>query len=73
MSRLEVDPENRVILHSHPTYTLAMNFVHPLDEKSFTHTLWAMHGIYGAGRTIDEVFGLAETFGVKYREDFLDI
>ncbi len=104
MARLEVDPDNRVIMHSHPTNTLAMNFVHELDEKSFTHTLWemctecivvfpdgvgilpwmlcgtnsigeatakkmkdfrlvvwSMHGIYGAGKTLDETFGLIET------------
>ena len=104
IARLKVDPENRVVMHSHPTYTLAMNFVHSLDEKEFTHTLWemctecivvfpegvgvlpwmlcgtseigaatakkmeqfrlvvwAMHGIYGAGRTLDETFGLIET------------
>ena len=104
IARLKVDPENRAVMHSHPTHTLAMNFVHSLDEKSFTHTLWemctecivvfpegvgvlpwmlcgtseigaatakkmeqfrlvvwAMHGIYGAGRTLDETFGLIET------------
>ena len=104
MARLKVDPENRVVMHSHPTNTLAMNFVHELDEKKFTHTLWemctecivvfpdgvgilpwmlcgtdeigkatakkmeefrlviwAMHGIYGAGKTMDENFGLIET------------
>ena len=104
MARLSVDPENRVVMHSHPTNTLAMNYVHELDEKKFTHTLWemctecivvfpegvgvlpwmlcgtteigkataekmkefrlvvwAMHGIYGAGKTLDETFGLIET------------
>ena len=104
MARLSVDPENRVVMHSHPTNTLAMNYVHELDEKKFTHTLWemctecivvfpdgvgvlpwmlcgtsetgratakkmkefrlviwAMHGIYGAGKTMDETFGLIET------------
>lgn len=104
MARLKVDPENRVVMHSHPTNTLAMNYVHPLDEKQFTHTLWemctecivvfpdgvgvlpwmlcgtneigeataekmkefrlviwGMHGIYGAGKTMDETFGLIET------------
>ena len=104
MSRLSVDPENRIIMHSHPTYTLAMNYVHELDEKKLTHTLWemctecivvipdgigvlpwmpcgtneigvataekmkeyrlvvwGMHGIYGAGKTMDEAFGLIET------------
>ena len=39
MARLSVDPENRVVMHCHPTYTLAMNYVHELDEKKFTHTL----------------------------------
>ena len=40
MARLKVNPNNRVILHCHPTHTLAMNYVHELDEKKFTHTLW---------------------------------
>lgn len=104
ISRLSVDPENRVVIHSHPTNTLAMNYVHELDEKKFTHTLWemctecivvfpdgvgvlpwmlcgtneigeataekmkefrlviwAMHGIYGAGKNLGEAFGLIET------------
>ena len=104
MARLEVNPNNRVIMHTHPTYTLAMNHVHELDDKKFTHTLWEMctecivvfpdgigvlpwmvcgnneigvataekmkeyrlvvwglHGIYGAGKDIDEAFGLIET------------
>ena len=104
MARLAVDPENRVVMHSHPTHLLAMTYVHPLDTASFTHTLWqmgtecvvvfpegvevlpwmlcgtdeigsataekmrtarlvvwAMHGIYGAGKTLDETFGLIET------------
>lgn len=104
MARLRHDPENRVIVHSHPTNTLAMTFIHPLTDKEFTHTLWqmntecivvfpdgigvlpwmvcgtneigeataakmeeyrlvvwAMHGIYGAGKDLDEAFGLIET------------
>ena len=104
MARLAVDPENRVVMHTHPTYTLAMNFVHELDDKKFSHSLWemctecivifpegigvlpwmlcgtnsigeataakmhdfrvviwGMHGVYGAGRTMDETFGLIET------------
>ena len=104
MARLSVDKDNRVVIHSHPTNTLAMNFVHELDEKKFTHTLWemctecivvfpdgvgilpwmlcgtneigeatarkmkefrlviwGMHGIYGAGKSLDETFGLIET------------
>ena len=42
MARLSVNPENRVVMHTHPTHTLAMNYVHELDEKKFTHTLWEM-------------------------------
>ena len=104
MARLKANPENRVILHCHPTYTLAMNYVHELDEKKFTRTLWqtctecmvvfpdgvgvlpwmlcgtneigeatakkmeefrlviwGLHGLYGAGKDIDEAFGLVET------------
>ena len=104
MARLEVDPKNRVVIHSHPTNILAMNYVHELDEKKFTHTLWemctecivifpegigilpwmlcgnndigyataekmhdfrvviwGMHGVYGAGKDLDETFGLIET------------
>ena len=104
IARLSVDPENRVVMHSHPTNTLAMNFVHEKKKKKFTHSLWemctecivvfpegvgvlpwmlcgtteigvatakkmkefrlvvwAMHGIYGAGKTLDETFGLIET------------
>lgn len=103
-ARLKADPENRVIIHSHPMHILAMNFIHELDEKKLTHTLWemctecivvfpegvgilpwmvcgteeigiatakkmeefriviwSMHGIYGAGKTMDEAFGLIET------------
>lgn len=103
-ARLSVDPGQRVVMHCHPTCTVAMSHVHPLDEGRFTHTLWqmntegimvfpdgvgvlpwmvcgtpeigaataekmrefrlviwAMHGIYGAGRTLDETFGLIET------------
>ncbi len=104
IARLKVDPENRVVIHTHPTNTLAMNFIHDLDEKKFTHTLWemcteciavfpegvgvlpwmlcgtnsigeatankmkdfrvvvwGMHGVYGAGKDLDETFGLIET------------
>jgi rhamnulose-1-phosphate aldolase len=104
MARLKVDPEHRVIMHTHPTYTIAMNTVCSTDEKDFTHKLWQSnteavvvfpdgvgvlpcmvcgtneigiataekisktrlvvwtnHGIYGAGKSIDEAFGLIET------------
>ena len=42
ISRLSKAPENRVILHAHPTYTLAMNHIHELEEKAFTRTIWGM-------------------------------
>ena len=104
MIRLKKDPSHRVIMHTHPTYALAMTHVHELNDKTFTHTIWEMctecivvfpegigvlpwmlcgnneigiatakkmeqyrlvvwglHGIYGAGRTMDEAFGLIET------------
>ena len=91
-------------MHCHPANLLAMTFVHDLDEREFTRTLWqmctecvfvfpdgvnvlpwmlcgtneigeataekmktarlvvwALHGIYGAGRDLDETFGLIET------------
>ena len=40
IARLEVDPQHKVVAHSHPTYTIAMNTVCPTDEKDFTHKLW---------------------------------
>ncbi|MCR4594535.1 MAG: rhamnulose-1-phosphate aldolase [Clostridiales bacterium] len=104
MSRLSVNPENRIITHCHPDYTLAMTQVHEMDERKLTRTLWkqmtesivvfpdglgvlpwmvcgtneigeataekmkkyrlvvwTLHGIYGAGRDLDEAFGLIET------------
>ena len=147
MTRLKIDPEHRIVMHCHPTYTLAMNYVHELDERKLTHTLWqmcvecivvfpdgigvlpwmvcgtneigeataekmkefrlvvwGMHGIYGVGKTMDEAFGLietvekaaqiymltahlprmntirdhelkalAESFGLDYRKDYLDL
>ena len=103
-ARLKIDLQNRVVMHCHPANLLAMTYVHMLDEKQFTRTLWqmctecivvfpdgvnvlpwmlcgtneigeatakkmqdyrlvvwSMHGIYGAGKTMDEAFGLIET------------
>ena len=40
IARLSVDPAHRVVMHSHPTYTIAMNSVCTTDEKEFTHKLW---------------------------------
>ena len=104
VARLDADPAHRVVMHCHPTNLLAMTFVHPLDQREFTRTLWRMcsecirvfpdgvgvlpwmlcgtneigeataakmrdarlvvwaqHGIYGAGRSLDDAFGLIET------------
>ncbi|MCF0129257.1 MAG: rhamnulose-1-phosphate aldolase [Pseudobutyrivibrio sp.] len=115
MARLEVDPESRVVMHCHPANLLAMTYVHDLDEKAFTRTLWQMctecivvfpdgvnvlpwmlcgtneigeatakkmatsrlvvwsqHGIYGAGKDLDETFGLIET-AEKAAEIYLKI
>ncbi len=41
-ARLAADPKHRVVLHCHPTNLLAMTYVHPLDEREFTRTLWRM-------------------------------
>lgn len=114
-ARLRVDPDSRVVMHCHPTNLLAMTYVHPLDERNFTRTLWQMstecvvvfpdgvnvlpwmlcgtteigratagkmktarlvvwaqHGVYGAGRDLDETFGLIET-AEKAAEIYLKI
>ena len=42
IERLKVDPEHRVVLHTHCTNVIAMTFIHSLDEKEFTKTLWYM-------------------------------
>ncbi|UED86726.1 rhamnulose-1-phosphate aldolase [Streptomyces profundus] len=39
--RGKVEPDNRVIMHCHPTNTVALTQVHELDEASMTRTLWA--------------------------------
>ena len=104
VSRMKINPQNRVIMHSHPTNLVAMTYVHKLDEKDFSNTLWqlcieailvfpegigilpwmlcgtneigeatakkmseyklvmwAMHGVFGSGKDLDETFGLIET------------
>lgn len=40
--RLTVNPNNRVVMHCHPANLLAMTYVHSLDEREFTRTLWQM-------------------------------
>ena len=42
VARLSVDPSNRVIMHCHPNNLLAMTYVHTIDEREFTRTLWQM-------------------------------
>lgn len=42
IERLQADPEQRVVMHCHPANTLAMTFVHELDDRAFTRTLWQM-------------------------------
>jgi rhamnulose-1-phosphate aldolase len=104
IARLSRDGGHRVVMHCHAANVLAMTYIHPLDDRSFTRTLWKMctecivvfpegvgvlpwmlcgndeiakatalkmeeyricvwaqHGIFGAGRTLDETFGLIET------------
>jgi len=41
-ARLQVDPEHRVIVHNHATEISAMTFIHELDDRAFTRTLWSM-------------------------------
>ena len=40
--RLAHDPDHRVILHCHSIAISAMTFIHDLDEKKFTRSLWEM-------------------------------
>ena len=103
-ARLAACPDPRLVTHCHPTNLLAMTFVHSLDERAFTRSLWQMcteclmvfpdgvgvlpwmvcgtteigqataekmrsrrlvvwaqHGLYGAGSSLDDAFGLIET------------
>lgn len=39
-ARLKVDPKNRIVIHSHPTYTICMGAVTPADEIELTRRLW---------------------------------
>lgn len=104
IKRLQVDSDQRIVMHCHPTNLVAMSFTVPLDEKIFSRLLWKMqaesivvfpeglgilpymtpgttmigeatankmksfrlvlwpqHGIFAAGNTMDETFGLIET------------
>lgn len=42
IARLKVDPEHKIVIHGHCTNVCAMTFVHSLDEKEFTKSLWYM-------------------------------
>ena len=42
VERLKVNPDNRVVMHCHPANLLAMTYIHDLDERAFTRTLWQM-------------------------------
>ncbi|AWB44691.1 rhamnulose-1-phosphate aldolase [Paenibacillus sp. CAA11] len=42
IERLKVDPDHRVVIHNHASNTIAMTFIHDLDENKFTKTLWEM-------------------------------
>ena len=42
VERLKVNPNNKVVMHCHPANLLAMTYVHDLDTKAFTRTLWQM-------------------------------
>lgn len=39
-SRLAIDPDNRIVMHTHPTYTMCMSAVTPVDELTWTERLW---------------------------------
>lgn len=39
-ARLKVNPDNRIIMHTHPTYTICMGACLPTDEIIVTRKLW---------------------------------
>lgn len=41
--RLKVDSAHRIVIHCHPTYTIAMNTICPVDEADFTRKLWQIN------------------------------
>ena len=42
IARRSVDPENRIVMHCHPDYTLSLTSVHEMNERALTRTLWQM-------------------------------
>ena len=43
MQRLKVDRNHRVVTHCHPLNIMAMTFVHPMDDREFTRSIWKMN------------------------------
>ena len=43
IARLSADKEHTAVMHVHPTNIVAMTYVHTLDEKAFTRSLWKRH------------------------------
>ncbi len=43
MTRLQADPNHKVIMHTHATNTIIMSTMGIPDETSFTSNLWRMH------------------------------
>lgn len=39
-TRFKANPNNRIIMHTHPTYTICMGACLPVDEVIFTRKLW---------------------------------
>lgn len=39
-TRLKIDPSHRVVMHTHPTYTICMSAVVKTDDRVFTEKLW---------------------------------
>ena len=42
ISRLKQDKDQRVVIHTHATYTLALTYMLPEDEREISRTLWKM-------------------------------
>lgn len=42
-ARLAANPDNRLVMHTHPTYLNAMTTIADLDEQTFTEALWSLN------------------------------
>ena len=42
-ARLQSDANNKLIMHCHPTHTIAMTFAHETEEQAFTKTMWSLN------------------------------